>query len=46
MWNENGSNQTVVDRAIGQGVWQESPLVGVDNLLKKHQAATSKAFVH
>jgi sarcosine oxidase, subunit gamma len=44
MWNENRSNQTVVDRAIGQGVWQESPLVGVDGLLKKHQANASKAF--
>jgi hypothetical protein len=44
MWNENRSNQTVVDRAIGQGVWQESPLVGVDGLLKKHQASASKAF--
>ncbi|AME26128.1 sarcosine oxidase subunit gamma [Burkholderia sp. PAMC 26561] len=44
MWNENGSNQTVVDRAIGQGVWQESPLVGTDGLLKKHLAAGSKAF--
>jgi sarcosine oxidase subunit gamma len=44
MWNENGSNQTVVDRAIGQGVWQESPLIGTDTLLKKHQAAGSKAF--
>jgi sarcosine oxidase subunit gamma len=44
MWNENRSNQTVVDRAIGQGVWQESPLVGADDLLKKHQASASKAF--
>ena len=41
MWNENRSNQTVVDRAIGQGVWQESPLVGVDGLLKKHQSSAS-----
>src|ERR1700738_4418216 len=44
MWNENSSNQTVVDRGIGQGVWQESPLVGADGLLKKHQASASKAF--
>ena len=44
MWNENRSNQTVLDRAIGQGVWQESPLVGVDALLKKHEATASKAF--
>ena len=44
MWNENRSNQTVVDRAIGQGVWQESPLVGVGGLMKKHQASASKAF--
>ncbi len=44
MWNENRSNQTVVDRAVGQGVWQESPLVGMTGLLKKHQASASKAF--
>jgi sarcosine oxidase, subunit gamma len=44
MWNENRSNQTVVDRAIGRGAWQESPLLGVDGLLKKHQASASKAF--
>ena len=44
MWNETGSNQAVVDRTIGHGVWQESPLVGVDGLLKKHQASASKAF--
>ncbi|MFK4444982.1 sarcosine oxidase subunit gamma [Caballeronia udeis] len=44
MWNENRSSQTVVDRAVGQGVWQESPLVGVTGLLKKHQASASKAF--
>jgi sarcosine oxidase subunit gamma len=46
MWNETRGTSTVVDRAIaGQaGVWQESPLVGVDALLKKHQAAASKTF--
>jgi sarcosine oxidase subunit gamma len=44
MWNESRTNQTVVDRTIGQGVWQESPLVGVDAMLKKHEAAASKAF--
>jgi sarcosine oxidase, subunit gamma len=44
MWNETRSNQTAVDRTIGQGVWQESPLVGVDSLLKTHQAGASKAF--
>lgn len=44
MWNESRSNQTVVDRAIGQGVWQESPLVGIDGLLKQHEVAASKAF--
>lgn len=44
MWNESRTNQTVVDRAIGQGVWQESPLVGVNALLKKHEATASKAF--
>jgi sarcosine oxidase, subunit gamma len=44
MWNETRSNQTAADRPIGQDVWQESPLVGVDNLLKTHQAAASQAF--
>ena len=44
MWNESRTNQTVVDRAIGQGVWQESPLVGANALLKKHEATASKAF--
>jgi sarcosine oxidase, subunit gamma len=44
MWNEAGSKQAVVNRAIGQGVWQESPLVGAEGLLMKHQAAVSKAF--
>jgi sarcosine oxidase subunit gamma len=44
MWNENRSNQTVVDRAIGHRVWQESPLAGVDSALKTHQATASKAF--
>jgi sarcosine oxidase subunit gamma len=45
MWNETRGSSTVVDRAIaGQGVWQESPLVGTDALLKKHQATASKAF--
>jgi sarcosine oxidase subunit gamma len=44
MWNETRSNQTAVDRTIGQGVWQESPLVGVDILLREHQAVVSKVF--
>ncbi len=46
MWNETRGTSSIVDRAIvGQaGVWQESPLVGVDGLLKKHQATSSKAF--
>jgi sarcosine oxidase subunit gamma len=44
MWNEAGSKQTSMDRAIGQGVWQESPLVGADGLLRQHQASASKAF--
>lgn len=36
MWNETKTAASVVDRAVGRqtGVWQESPLVGVDALLK------------
>lgn len=30
--------------AVEQGVWQESPLVGVDGLLKQHQASVSSTF--
>ena len=46
MWNETRGTSSIVDRAIvGQaGVWQESPLVGVDGLLKKHQATSRKRF--
>ncbi|HYS65763.1 MAG TPA: sarcosine oxidase subunit gamma [Paraburkholderia sp.] len=46
MWNETGGTASVVDRAVGKqtGVWQESPLVGADALLKKHQATASAAF--
>ncbi|NPT33162.1 sarcosine oxidase subunit gamma [Paraburkholderia xenovorans] len=46
MWNETRGTASVVDRAVGQqtGVWQESPLVGADALLKKHQATASAAF--
>jgi sarcosine oxidase subunit gamma len=46
MWNETRGAATVVDRAVGKqtGVWQESPLVGTDALLKKHQATASAAF--
>ena len=46
MWNETKTAGSVVDRAVGRqtGVWQESPLVGVDALLKKHQATASAAF--
>ena len=46
MWNETGGMVSVVDRTVGgqTGVWQESPLVGVDALLKKHQATASTAF--
>jgi sarcosine oxidase subunit gamma len=46
MWNETKTAASVVDRAVGRqtGVWQESPLVGVDALLKKHQATASAAF--
>jgi sarcosine oxidase subunit gamma len=46
MWNETGGMVSVVDRSVGgkTGVWQESPLVGVGALLKKHQATASAAF--
>ncbi|KAE8758836.1 MULTISPECIES: sarcosine oxidase subunit gamma [Paraburkholderia] len=46
MWNETRGTVSAVDRAVGQqtGVWQESPLVGADALLKKHQATASAAF--
>ncbi|CAE6798287.1 Sarcosine oxidase subunit gamma [Paraburkholderia aspalathi] len=46
MWNETRGTVSAVDRAVGQqtGVWQESPLVGADALLKKHQATVSAAF--
>ena len=46
MWNETRGTVSTVDRAVGQqtGVWQESPLVGADALLKKHQATVSAAF--
>ncbi|MFM0740472.1 sarcosine oxidase subunit gamma [Paraburkholderia xenovorans] len=46
MWNETRGTPSVVERAVGQqtGVWQESPLVGADALLKKHQATASAAF--
>ncbi|MFM0221976.1 sarcosine oxidase subunit gamma [Paraburkholderia dipogonis] len=46
MWNETRGTASVVDRAVGKqtGVWQESPLVGADALLKKHQATASAAF--
>ena len=46
MWNETRGTASVVDRAVGKqtGVWQESPLVGVDALLKRHQAVVSAAF--
>ncbi|MFM0082665.1 sarcosine oxidase subunit gamma [Paraburkholderia sediminicola] len=46
MWNETRGTVSAVDRAVGQqtGVWQESPLVGTDALLKKHQATVSAAF--
>jgi len=48
MWNEARSNapdaaSTIVRRAAGS-VWQESPLVGVEDLLKANQAAASKKF--
>ncbi|WP_281664651.1 sarcosine oxidase subunit gamma [Paraburkholderia fungorum] len=46
MWNETRGTVAAVNRAVGEqtGVWQESPLVGVDALLKKHQATASAAF--
>ncbi|PQV49127.1 sarcosine oxidase subunit gamma [Paraburkholderia sp. BL21I4N1] len=46
MWNETRGTGSVVDRAVGKqtGVWQESPLVGTDALLKKHLATANAAF--
>lgn len=46
MWNETRGTVSAVNRAVGEqtGVWQESPLVGADALLKKHQATASAAF--
>jgi sarcosine oxidase subunit gamma len=46
MWNETSGTASVVDRTVGRqtGVWQESPLVGADALLKKHQATVSAFF--
>ncbi|RFU44100.1 sarcosine oxidase subunit gamma [Paraburkholderia sp. DHOC27] len=48
MWNEARGNATdaaaaLRQRAAGE-VWQESPLVGVGDLLKTHQAGASKKF--
>ncbi|MBV8626513.1 MAG: sarcosine oxidase subunit gamma, partial [Paraburkholderia sp.] len=48
MWNEARNNapdaaSKIVQRAAGS-VWQESPLVGVADLLKANQAAASKKF--
>lgn len=44
MLNESNSGQTIMDRTIEAGVWQESPLVGVDAALKQHQIAPSPVF--
>ncbi|NPT56528.1 sarcosine oxidase subunit gamma [Paraburkholderia elongata] len=46
MWNETKETVSAMNRAVGKqtGVWQESPLVGADALLKKHQATASAAF--
>jgi sarcosine oxidase subunit gamma len=46
MWKETSGTVSAMDRAVGKqtGVWQESPLVGADALLKKHQATASAAF--
>ncbi len=48
MWNEArnnapGATSAVAQRGAGQP-WQESPLVGVDALVKKHASAPSKKF--
>lgn len=48
MWNEARSNaadaaSAVVQRSTGEP-WQESPLVGVADLLKAHQRVASKKF--
>jgi len=48
MWNEARNNapdaaSKIVQRAAGS-VWQESPLVGVADLVKANQAAASKKF--
>jgi sarcosine oxidase subunit gamma len=48
MWNEARSNapdaaSVIVPRAAGEA-WQESPLVGVGDLMKAHQAGASKKF--
>ncbi|WP_109483455.1 sarcosine oxidase subunit gamma [Paraburkholderia sp. C35] len=48
MWNEArnnapGATSAVANRVAGQP-WQESPLVGVGDLVKKHTAAPSKKF--
>ncbi|MPW20362.1 sarcosine oxidase subunit gamma [Paraburkholderia sp. CNPSo 3157] len=48
MWNETrnnapGATSAVVQRGAGQS-WQESPLVGVGELVKKHAAAPSTKF--
>ncbi|MFM0594975.1 sarcosine oxidase subunit gamma [Paraburkholderia dilworthii] len=46
MWNETRGTGSVVDRTVGKqtGVWQESPLVGTDALLKKHLSTAGAAF--
>ncbi|MFM0340015.1 sarcosine oxidase subunit gamma [Paraburkholderia fungorum] len=46
MWNETRGTASLMNRAAGKqtGVWQESPLVGADTLLKKHQAVATAAF--
>ncbi len=41
----NKVTDKVADKlSVEQGVWQESPLAGVDALLKQHQASASAAF--
>ena len=48
MWNEARNNAPGATSAIAQRVpgqpWQESPLAGVGELMKKHAAAASKKF--
>ncbi len=44
MLNEPNVGTNVLDRTVEAGVWQESPLVGVDALLRAHRAQNSPVF--